>query len=153
MTKPVLGVLGGMGGLASAEFVKTIYELSGAESHLEQDEPALVMYSDPAFPDRTEAFLRGETQLILTGLIDIPFSPSVHNRGEVMTTRDVEGAVRFLSFGNLQLDRETRQFHADKVSERRLAEGIHSRLQDPILVERDVLQVACCRYDHWPLSQ
>lgn len=87
------------------------------------------------------------------GFIDIPFSPSVHNRGEVMTTRDVEGAVRFLSFGNLQLDRETRQFHEDKVSERRRAEGIHSRLQDPLLVERDVMQVACCRYKHWPLSQ
>jgi methylaspartate mutase epsilon subunit len=87
------------------------------------------------------------------GFIDIPFSPSVHNRGEVMTTRDVEGAVRFLSIGNLQLDRETRQFHEDKVSERRRAEGIHTRLQDPILVERDVMQVACCRYDHWPLSQ
>ena len=87
------------------------------------------------------------------GFIDIPFAPSVHNRGEVMTTRDVEGAVRFLSAGNLQLDRETRQFHDDKVSERRRAEGIHSRLQDPILVERDVMQVACCRYDHWPLSQ
>jgi len=85
------------------------------------------------------------------GYIDIPFSPSVHNRGEVMTMRDVEGAVRFLSVGNLQLDRETREFHADKVSERRRAEGIHSRSQDPILVERDVMQVACCRYDHWPL--
>ena len=70
MTKPVLGVLGGMGGLASAEFVKTIYELSGAQSRREQDEPALVMYSDPAFPDRTEAFLRGETQPVLTRLID-----------------------------------------------------------------------------------
>ena len=87
------------------------------------------------------------------GFIDIPFSPSVHNRGEVMTTRDVEGAVRFLSFGNLQLDRETRQFHEDKVSERRRVEGIYSPLQDPILVERDVMQVACCRYDHWPLSR
>ena len=87
------------------------------------------------------------------GLIDIPFSPSVYNRGEVMTTRDVEGAVRILSFGNLQLDRETRQFHEDKVSERRRAEGIQSRLQDPILVERDVMQVARCHYDHWPLSE
>jgi methylaspartate mutase epsilon subunit len=87
------------------------------------------------------------------GFIDIPFSPSVHNRGEVMTTRDVEGAVRFLSFGQLQLDRETRQFHEDKVSERRRAEGVNSPLQDPILVERDVMQVACCRYDHWPLCQ
>ena len=87
------------------------------------------------------------------GLIDIPFSPSVHNRGEVMTTRDVEGAVRFLSFGNLQLDRETRQFHEDKVSERRRAEQIHSPMQDPLLVERDVMQIACCRYEHWPLGQ
>jgi methylaspartate mutase epsilon subunit len=87
------------------------------------------------------------------GFIDIPFSPSVHNRGEVMTTRDVEGAVRFLSFGQLQLDRETIQFHEDKISERRHAEGIHSRSQDSILVERDVMQIACCRYEHWPLSQ
>jgi methylaspartate mutase epsilon subunit len=87
------------------------------------------------------------------GLIDIPFSPSVHNRGVVMTTRDVEGAVRFLSCGNLQLERETRQFHEDKVSERRRAEEIQSPMQDPILVERDVMQVACCRYDHWPLCQ
>jgi aspartate racemase len=70
MSKPVLGVLGGMGGLASAEFVKTIYELSGEGLRREQDEPVVVMYSDPAFPDRTEAFLRGETQPILTRLID-----------------------------------------------------------------------------------
>lgn len=70
MSKPVLGVLGGMGGLASAEFVKTVYELSGEVSEQEQAGPALVMYSDPAFPDRTAAFLRGEAQPILTRLID-----------------------------------------------------------------------------------
>lgn len=70
MEKPVLGVLGGMGGLASAEFVKTVYELSGEVCRREQDEPVVLMYSDPAFPDRTEAFLRGETQPILTRLID-----------------------------------------------------------------------------------
>lgn len=70
MGKPVLGVLGGMGGLASAEFVKTIYELSGEVCLREQDAPAVLMHSDPAFPDRTEAFLRSETQPILTRLID-----------------------------------------------------------------------------------
>jgi len=70
MNKRVLGVLGGMGGLASAEFVKTVYELSGEASEKEQAGPVLVMYSDPAFPDRTSAFLRGETQPILTRLID-----------------------------------------------------------------------------------
>src|ERR1044072_3044332 len=70
MTKPVLGVLGGMGGLASAEFVKTVYELSGEVSEQEQMGPVVVLYSDPAFPDRTAAFLRGETQPILARLID-----------------------------------------------------------------------------------
>lgn len=70
MGKPVLGVLGGMGGLASAEFVKTIYEISGNESRREQVAPVVVMYSDPTFPDRTTAFLRGETQPLLNKLID-----------------------------------------------------------------------------------
>jgi aspartate racemase len=70
MSKPVLGVLGGMGGLASAEFVKTVYELSGEVCRQEQDAPTVLMYSDPAFPDRTTAFLRGQTQPILDRLID-----------------------------------------------------------------------------------
>ena len=87
------------------------------------------------------------------GLLDIPFSPSVHNRGEAMTTRDAEGAVRFLSTGNLRLDRESREFHEAKVNERRRAEGIHSPYQDHLLVERDVMQVAWGRYEHWPLGQ
>ena len=86
------------------------------------------------------------------GLLDIPFSPSVHNRGEVMTTRDVEGAVRFLSIGNLKLDRESREFHQDRVSERRRAEGIRSTSHDYLLVERDVMQIARCEYEHWPLG-
>jgi aspartate racemase len=50
--------------------VKTVYELSGEICRREQDAPVVLMYSDPAFPDRTAAFLRGETQPILTRLID-----------------------------------------------------------------------------------
>jgi aspartate racemase len=49
-----LGVLGGMGPLASAEFLKTIYEESlGAR---EQESPVVMMYCDPTFPARTEEF-------------------------------------------------------------------------------------------------
>lgn len=69
-SKSILGVLGGMGGLASAEFVKTIYELSGEMRRHEQEAPFVLMCSDPTFPDRTEAFLRGEAQPLLTKLID-----------------------------------------------------------------------------------
>jgi aspartate racemase len=66
----VLGVLGGMGGLASAEFVRTIYEYSGRLCLREQDAPAVVLYSDPGFPDRTEALLRGDDGVLLDRLVE-----------------------------------------------------------------------------------
>ena len=69
-SKPILGVLGGMGGLASAEFVKTIYEFSGELSAPEQSAPIVLLHSDPTFPDRTKALLNGDSQLLLGKLIE-----------------------------------------------------------------------------------
>ena len=59
-----LGILGGLGPLASAEFLKTIYEcnLTGG---LEQESPKCILYSDPTFPDRTDAILGGAEDLIV----------------------------------------------------------------------------------------
>ena len=65
-----LGVLGGMGPLASAEFLKTIYEYSGELNEREQESPVVVVYSDPSFPDRTEAFREGDDALLLKRLIE-----------------------------------------------------------------------------------
>ena len=62
----VYGVVGGMGPLASAEFVKTVYEFSLRGR--EQDSPTVILYSDPTFPDRTDAFLRGEDEALLAQL-------------------------------------------------------------------------------------
>lgn len=64
----VFGVLGGMGPLASAEFVKTIYECSLAAR--EQDTPRVVLYSDPTFPDRTEECLGGGEERLLAQLVE-----------------------------------------------------------------------------------
>lgn len=64
----VLGVLGGMGPLASAEFLKTIYEYSLGEH--EQDSPIVVVFSDPTFPDRTDSFLRRNDDVLLKRLIE-----------------------------------------------------------------------------------
>jgi methylaspartate mutase epsilon subunit len=86
------------------------------------------------------------------GFLDVPFSPSIHNRGEVVTARDSDGAVRFLSTGNLQLDRESKDFHRAKMQERRRAGGLLSDKQNYLLVERDVLQIARGQYERWPLS-
>jgi aspartate racemase len=61
--EPVLGIIGGMGPLASAEFIKTIYEcnLRGPE----QQAPRCVMFSDPSVPDRTEAILTGSDSAVM----------------------------------------------------------------------------------------
>lgn len=55
-----------MGPLASAEFLKTIYEhsLGGREQH----SPVVMMYSDPTVPDRTEALLTGSCDVLLEEL-------------------------------------------------------------------------------------
>jgi aspartate racemase len=50
-----LGILGGLGPLASAEFLKTIYEFN--TTAIEQESPICVLLSDPTFPDRSEAIL------------------------------------------------------------------------------------------------
>ena len=47
-----------MGPLASAEFLRTLYEENLREQ--EQAMPACILYSDPSIPDRTEAIERGE---------------------------------------------------------------------------------------------
>ncbi len=54
-----LGVVGGMGPLASAELLATIYRHDPPER--EQEAPAVVLLSDPSVPDRSAAILRGET--------------------------------------------------------------------------------------------
>lgn len=57
------GVLGGMGPLASAEFLRTIYEesLTGPE----QESPVVVLLSDPTVPDRTTCLLDGREEQLL----------------------------------------------------------------------------------------
>lgn len=61
--KRTLGVLGGMGPLASADFLSTIYDynLDGVEQY----SPIVYLYSDPTFPDRTDTFFAGRDQELL----------------------------------------------------------------------------------------
>jgi aspartate racemase len=63
----VIGVLGGMGPMASAEFLKTIYVCCQGEQ--EQEFPVVMVYSDPTIPDRTTAFRGGRTDEVLEPLL------------------------------------------------------------------------------------
>lgn len=62
-----VGILGGLGPLASAEFLKTVYEQWLGQT--EQEMPRIVLYSDPTFLDRTPALLNGSEDVLLTQLV------------------------------------------------------------------------------------
>jgi aspartate racemase len=52
-TLPLVGIVGGMGPLASTELLRTVYRTAGAGP--EQEAPRVLLWSDPAVVDRTEA--------------------------------------------------------------------------------------------------
>jgi aspartate racemase len=56
----------GMGPLASAEFLRTLYDLN--ITHPDQNSPTCLLLSDPTLRDRTEAILAGSTDEILARL-------------------------------------------------------------------------------------
>lgn len=64
----------------------------------------------------------GTVRAFEAGVIDIPFAPSTFNAGRTMPARDNEGAVRFLSWGNLPFNKEIQEFHRAKLEERGKAE-------------------------------
>jgi methylaspartate mutase epsilon subunit len=52
------------------------------------------------------------------GVLDVPFAPSLINKGRVMPIRDGRGALRFLDHGNLPFDDEIIDYHKGKIAER-----------------------------------
>ena len=65
----VLGVIGGMGPIASAQFVLTIYNCN---RHLqEQEMPEIILYSHTAIVDRSASILSGSFDKFSESLIDL----------------------------------------------------------------------------------
>ncbi|MGI6755136.1 MAG: aspartate/glutamate racemase family protein [Atopobiaceae bacterium] len=59
MQKPVLGILGGVGPLATAYFMKAIIQKTPAKR--DQDNIPMIVFNDPQIPDRT-AYILDQTQ-------------------------------------------------------------------------------------------
>jgi aspartate racemase len=58
--RPLIGVVGGMGPLASARLLQTVYSLGAATA--EQQAPRILLWSDPLVVDRTEAVESGRLE-------------------------------------------------------------------------------------------
>ena len=72
---------------------------------------------------------QGVLKAFETGVIDIPFSPSKYNSGEMLPARDIQGAVRYLNFGKLPFSQEIKQFHREKIDERAVKEQKNAGFQ------------------------
>jgi aspartate racemase len=62
----VTGVVGGLGPRASNSFVGTIYELCA--DRIEQEQPRILLWSDPSVPDRTWSLAAGEEGVLVRAL-------------------------------------------------------------------------------------
>lgn len=92
---------------------------------------------------------RGAVKSIASGIIDIPWSPSVYNANKVATVRDIDGAVRFYHFGELPFDQDIKEFHQEKVHIRQCMERDVSIFS---LLEKDLSRIWKSDYKQWPLD-
>jgi len=85
----------------------------------------------------------GVVRAFESGVLDVPFAPSVRNAGKVMPVRDAEGAVRFLDSGDLPFNKEILEFHKEKIAEREKKEkqkvGYNTVIQDVYSVSRGIM--------------
>lgn len=58
----------------------------------------------------------GSIRALESGVLDIPFSPNRHVRGDVLPIRDHNGAVRFLDSGRLPIPAEARRMEAERLA-------------------------------------
>lgn len=58
MTKPILGVIGGLGPIATAHFMELTIQMTDA--HIDQDNLDMIIYNFPSTPDRT-AYILGNS--------------------------------------------------------------------------------------------
>jgi methylaspartate mutase epsilon subunit len=65
----------------------------------------------------------GVVKALEAGVLDSPFSINVNVRDLCMGARDLQGACRYIDFGNLPLPAEVREYNDEKIREREKAEG------------------------------
>jgi methylaspartate mutase epsilon subunit len=84
----------------------------------------------------------GTVNAFKAGILDIPFAPSIHNAGKVLPARDVNGAVRYLSYGGLPIDKTLQDYNNDLLEQRAVQEERDVNFQ---LVVDDIFAVSAGR--------
>ncbi len=67
--------------------------------------------------------VQGIVRAFAGGLLDVPFAPSIYNKGKILPIRDNEGFIRLFAKGNLPLGEDIMSFHRARLQDRSKAEG------------------------------
>jgi methylaspartate mutase epsilon subunit len=113
---------------ATRQIVNMLADQSAIETPDIAREKEVVRREVNAILDRTLALgggdpAAGAVAAFEAGVLDVPFAPSVHNRGRVLPMRDDEGCIRLFNTGALPLDPETAAFHRERLEQRSRTEG------------------------------
>lgn len=65
----------------------------------------------------------GAAAAFQAGVLDVPFAPSVHNRGRILPMRDDEGCIRIFNQGAVPLEADLTAFHRERLAARARTEG------------------------------
>jgi methylaspartate mutase epsilon subunit len=86
------------------------------EAVLIKQEVACLM--DAVFAAGGGDLAKGIVQCFAAGILDVPFAPSMYNRGKVLPIRDNEGFIRVYAKGQLPLSKEIMDYHKARLEER-----------------------------------
>lgn len=92
---------------------------------------------------------RGAIKAFENGLLDIPFSPSIFNKGELMSAKDCDGAIRFVNPEILPFSNEIIDHHREKIQVRMTKQRLTKVHQ---ILENDLTRIWKNDFDDWPLD-
>ncbi len=102
------------------QVVRTDHEAMRRESDLIKSEVKCLL--DAVWQAGEGDWARGVVRAFADGLLDVPFAPSIYNRGRVLPMRDNEGFIRLFRSGALPFSAEIRDYHRERLEERARAE-------------------------------
>jgi methylaspartate mutase epsilon subunit len=92
---------------------------------------------------------RGAMSAFQEGILDIPFSPSIYNKNQLIAAKDCDGAVRFVNPEQLPFENDMIELHNEKVYQRMNREKTSKIFE---ILERDLTRIWKNDYTRWPLD-
>lgn len=129
-------------------------EASQVNPNLLEAEEALLREEVTCIMDAIEGLGNGEYSrgIMLAfqyGVLDIPFCPNIYAKGEVLTFRGIDGAIRFADCQDFPFSDKVKAFHHQELETRKQYDR-ESKVSK--IISKDVTRVWNEDYKYWPLD-